>query len=238
MVPLISVNWVFVYPGSWGSPLQAPSQSAPDAVDAVASAQSSRAPNNTGSASREWLIYGFKTSSDFFNTWFKRPGRYSEKLHVSVMWTIMIPHCQLVALGQDWNLRVRSPKTWSILDEIGENPFDQKRTTMDVANHPMLVCCEMTSIVFFQYRSDPLHGVWPARSLWNIIVYIYIHTICTHASYRPGWCFYHQTSLKSLGVINLLVCIGGAISKIAHQFSARFQIECLVRWINFLFIFG
>ena len=50
-----------------------------------------------------------------------------------------------------------------------------------------------------------------------------IHTICTHASYRPGWCFHHQTSLKSLGVINLLVCIGGAKSKIAHQFSARFQ---------------
>ena len=212
MVPLISVNWVFVYPGSWGSPLQAPSQSAPDAVDAVdavASAQSSRAPNNTGSASREWLIYGFKTSSDFFNTWFKRPGRYSEKLHVSVMWTIMIPHRQLVALGQDWNLRVRSPKTWSILDEIGENPFDQKRTTMDVANHPMFVCCEMTSIVFFQYRSDPLHGVWPARSLWNIIVYIYTYNMYT--------CII-QTWLVLLSS-NLLEVIGGYQPTSLHWWS-------------------
>ena len=212
MVPLISVHWVFVYPGSWGSPLQAPSQSAPDAVDAVdavASAQSSRAPNNTGSASREWLIYGFKTSSDFFNTWFKRPGRYSEKLHVSVMWTIMIPHRQLVALGQDWNLRVRSPKTWSILDEIGENPFDQKRTTMDVANHPMFVCCEMTSIVFFQYRSDPLHGVWPARSLWNIIVYIYTYNMYT--------CII-QTWLVLLSS-NLLEVIGGYQPTSLHWWS-------------------
>jgi hypothetical protein len=92
--------------------------------------------------------------------------------------------------------------------------------------------------LFFFNIEAILYMGFGRRGRYEILLYIYIHTICTHASYRPGWCFYHQTSLKSLGVINLLVCIGGAISKIAHQFSARFQIECLVRWINFLFIFG
>ena len=70
--------------------------------------------------------------------------------------------------------------------------------------------------------------------------YIYIQYVHMYHTDLVGAfiIFHHQTSLKSLGVINLLVCIGGAISKIAHQFSARFQIECLVRWINFLFVFG
>ena len=107
------------------------------------------------------------------------------------------------------------------------NPFRPKKDIKGQLWMSQTIPCSCVvrwhRLFFVQYRSDPLHGVWPARSLWNIIVYINIHTICTHASYRPGWCFHHQTSLKSLGVINLLVCIGGAKSKIAHQFSARFQ---------------